>query len=87
VRGFLPFAEPREVFDELDPHLEDLILVQVIERHEEQFGDCGSLLELILDGRRYENVGRADALHLLINLVRVDSYMELFDGLVEQHIA
>jgi hypothetical protein len=64
VRGFLPLAEPHEVFDELEPHLNDLVLVQAIQGHEEQSGDCGSLLEFVFKGRRGENIGWADPLQL-----------------------
>lgn len=55
VRCFLPLAELYKVLDELDPHLNRLILVEIIERLEEQSGDRGSLLELVLDGRWYEH--------------------------------
>jgi hypothetical protein len=49
----LPLVELYKVLDELDPHLNRLILVEIIERLEEQSGDRGSLLELVRDGGRY----------------------------------
>jgi hypothetical protein len=38
----LPLAELHKVLDELDPHLNRLILVEIIERLEEQSGDRGT---------------------------------------------
>jgi hypothetical protein len=56
VRGFLYLAEPYKVFDEIDPHLRDLIFSQAIKWLEGQSSRRSLLLELVLDSQRSENI-------------------------------
>ena len=71
-------------FDELDPYVEHLIKLKVVEWLEKEPGDSGPLLELVLDIRRIK-LGRQgkDTLYLSVYLLCMDSFVKLIDSLLK----
>ena len=84
VRRLLALAKLREGLDELDSHAEHFIQLKIVEGLEEEPGDRGSLLELILDGRWIKITWQGDnASHLSVHLLGMDRFVEFVDDLVK----
>jgi hypothetical protein len=82
---------PRELhqgINELDPQLEYFLEAYTIRGLEKQSGNCGLVLELVLDADQVEYLRQQkDALPLLLYLSRVDGFIELVDSLLEQFVS